>query len=392
MKTKPNDTIEFYRNLEFLSILSLFILGIIARMDTRMVTPDMEYCFIPWYRHIRDAGLAVALRENFTNYTPIFSYLLAVTTLLDSIIPKVMAIKLIPITADLISTFFIYKIVRLKFPKGIKPYFAASLFFILPTVFINSAHWGQVDALYTMFIIISLFFFLKDKSFLGMLAYALSFSIKFQAIFFVPFLVVLLLKKKILWWQFFLIPAVYVLTCLPVVLLGRSWQSVLSIYLGQAGSHEWLSANAPNLYIFISDNFYRIGLIIGLVFASCSLATWIIFTFLDKREFTKEKLVLLALISVSITPFVLPKMHERYFYPADALSLIVAFFLPDLWFVPIAFQASSSLAYSVYLFGASVGLVKIGAIINTVLIAYLLFYQFSKGTNSLNKASEHENI
>jgi len=78
-----------------------------------------------------------------------------------------------------------------------------------------------------------LYFFLKEKSLLGMLAFALSFSIKFQAIFFVPFLVVLLLKKKVRWWQFLLVPAVYLITCIPAVLLGSSWLDVLTIYLRQ---------------------------------------------------------------------------------------------------------------------------------------------------------------
>ena len=323
-------------------------------------------------------------------YSPAFSYLFASTTLLDSIIPKVTAIKLIPITADVISTYFVYRIVRIKYPLGNKPYWAAGVFFILPTIFINSAHWGQMDALYTLFIIISLFFFLREKPLLGMLAYALSFSIKFQAIFFIPFLAILFLKKKIPWWQFLLIPTVYLVSCIPAVLLGTSWQTVLTLYLGQSGKYRWLSGNAPNLYTFVPNGYYEPGLVIGLIVAFCTLAAWIIFTALDKRDLTRERMVLLALISVSLTPFVLPKMHDRYFYPADALSLIVAFYNPNLWFVPILFQLSSGLAYTVYLLGTSIGLVKIGAIFNTVLIAYLLAYQLSRQVSSIREASDHE--
>jgi ATP sulfurylase len=74
----------------------------------------------------------------------------------------------------------------------------------------------------------------------------------------------------------------------------------------------------------------------------------------------------------------------------DALSLVAAFFNPDLWIVPILFQLSSGLAYTVYLLGTSIGLVKIGAIINTVLIAYLLAYQLSKQASSIREASDHE--
>ena len=387
-KVIPNS--RFKINLEFLGLLSLLVVGFLSRLDTSLITIDMSKYYFAWYRYIRDSGIAVAFQEGLMEYTPAFSYLFASTTLLDSIIPKVTAIKLIPITADVISTYFVYRIVRIKYPRGNKPYWAAGVFFILPTIFINSAHWGQMDALYTLFIIISLFFFLKEKPLLGMLAYALSFSIKIQTIFFIPFLVILFLKKKIPWWQFLLIPEVYVISCIPAVLLGTSWQTVLTIYLGQIGKYRWLSGNAPNLYTFVPNEYYEPGLVIGLIVAFCTLTAWIIFTALDKKDLTRERMVLLALISVSLTPFVLPKMHDRYFYPADALSLIVAFYNPNLWFVPILFQLSSGLAYTVYLLGTSIGLVKIGAIINTVLIAYLLAYQLSRQVSSIREASDHE--
>jgi len=130
------------------------------------------------------------------------------------------------------------------------------------------------------------------------------------------------------------------------------------------------------------------GLVIGLVVAFCSLAAWIIFTAADKRKITRERMALLALISVSLTPFVLPKMHKRYFYPADALSLIAAFFNPDLWIVPFAFQLSSGLAYSVYLKGKSHEPVMYGAIINTVILIVLIVYQFSRQTKPVNAAIE----
>ena len=118
----------------------------------------------------------------------------------------------------------------------------------------------------------------------------------------------------------------------------------------------------------------------------------IIFTALDKREITPERMVLLALISVSLTPFVLPRMHERYFYPADALSLIVAFFNPDLWIVPFAFQLSSGLASAVYLKGKSPEPVMYGAIINTVILIVLIVYQFSRHTKPINAAIDQGGV
>jgi len=387
-KLTPNPISKL--NLALLGLIALFALGVLARLFTGKITGDMSNYYFIWYQNILDNGIAVSFREHLIGYTPAFWYLFAGTTLLDPILPRVTAIKLLPILFDCISTYFVYRIVRLKYPTGNKPYWAAGLFFALPTLFINSAQWGQMDALYTTFLIISLFFFLQEKPLQGMLAFALSFAIKFQAIFFVPFLVVLLLKKKILWWQFFLVPAVYVITCVPAVILGSSWLDVLTIYLRQTTLFSQLSVNAPNLYIFVPWEYAEPALTIGFIVAFCTLAGWIIFTALDKREITPERMVLLALISVSLTPFVLPRMHERYFYPADVLSLIVAFYIPDLWIVPFAFQLSSGLASAVYLKGKSPEPVMFGALINTVILIVLLIYQFSRHNNSLRGADEHE--
>lgn len=376
-------------NLKLLGLAALFALGMLARLFTGKITGDMSKFYFVWYQNILDNGIATSFREHLIGYTPAFWYLFAGTTLLDTILPRVTAIKLLPILFDCISTYFVYKIVRIKYLTGNKPYWAAGLFFILPTIFINSAHWGQMDSLYTTFLIISLYFYLKEKPSLGMLAFGLSFSIKFQAIFFVPFLIILLLKKKVRWWQFFLVPAVYVITCIPAVLLGSSWLDVLTIYLRQTALFSQLTVNAPNLYIFVPWEYAEPALTIGFIVAFCILAGWIIFTALDKRELTRERMVLLALISVSLTPFVLPRMHERYFYPADALSLIVAFYIPDLWIVPFAFQLSSGLASAVYLKGKSPEPVMFGALINTVILIVLIVYQFSRQTKPINATIEH---
>ena len=258
-QSKVTPTPKSKLNLALLGLIALFALGLLARLFTGKITGDMSKFYFIWYQNILDNGIAVSFREHLIGYTPAFWYLFAGTTLLDPILPRVTAIKLLPILFDFISTYFVYKIVRIKYPHGNLPYWAAGLFFTLPTIFINSAQWGQMDALYTTFLIISLFFFLKEKPLQGMLAFALSFSIKFQAIFFVPFLVVLLLKKKVRWWQFLLVPAVYVISCIPAVLLGASWQTVLTIYLGQSGKYRWLSGNAPNLYTFVPNGYYEPG-------------------------------------------------------------------------------------------------------------------------------------
>ncbi|MEK7675038.1 MAG: hypothetical protein AAB676_04270, partial [Verrucomicrobiota bacterium] len=62
-------------------------------------------------------------------------------------------------------------------------------------------------------------------------------------------------------------------------------------------------------------------------------------------------LVSLALLSVLFPPFFLPGVHERYFFAADVLSVVYAFYVPRKWIVPILIQLASVFAYLPYLFG-----------------------------------------
>ena len=58
----------------------------------------------------------------------------------------------------------------------------------------------------------------------------------------------------------------------------------------------------------------------------------------------------LAAVFVVLVPFFLPAMHERYFYLADVLSVIVAFHLPRrLWPVPVLVQFASAFSYVPFL-------------------------------------------
>jgi Gpi18-like mannosyltransferase len=51
-----------------------------------------------------------------------------------------------------------------------------------------------------------------------------------------------------------------------------------------------------------------------------------------------------------LIPFFLPKMHERYFFPADVISIAFAFYFPQFFFIPIMMSAVSFLSYEPYLF------------------------------------------
>jgi len=62
---------------------------------------------------------------------------------------------------------------------------------------------------------------------------------------------------------------------------------------------------------------------------------------------------LTAIATTLVCPFLLPSMHERYFYTADVFTMLLPFWNPRRWWVPLAIGAASTLSYGNYLFGQS---------------------------------------
>jgi Gpi18-like mannosyltransferase len=291
-------------------------------------------------------------------------------------LPPAIGLKIIPSLFDLLSAFSIYKIARLKF-KSDMSFLLAAGFFTLPTMVLNSSGWGQVDSMYGSLLLLCLYLLTTERPFPALAVYGLAFSFKLQAIFLLPFLGILFLRKKIHWYHFLVLPAVYVLTMLPAFLAGRSWQSIIQVYTGQATQYENLARYAPNLYFLIPIDYFHPVFEIGMgTFFVCMLA-WAWVNWRAKPPVTQHQLVLTALASAALVPFLLPKMLDRYFYPADLFSFVAAIFIPQLWFVPLFFQLSSGLAYTIFMFGMPPLMALPGALINTALVVIIIRQQLT---------------
>jgi Gpi18-like mannosyltransferase len=337
---------------------------------------DMTNFNLKWYQVLAENGIANTLATSFTNYSPPYTYLLALASLSKDFIPPLIAIKLIAILFDILGMYIVFQITKTKYPQGPIPLLGAAIYFSAPSVIINSSLWGQADSIYTCFLLLCLYFLLKDRPALAMAAFGLAFTVKAQALLLAPFLLVMILRNRISWKFTALPPLIYLLAILPVVLLGRDFADALFVYLNQAGSYNVLSANSPNFYIIFSKEFYDSVMPLGMMIATIAIPYWIyLSSYRAKSDIPSGSIVLLALISTAITPFLLPKMHDRYFYPADVFSIVLAFFLPELWFVPILYQAISIAATSIFLFNANEAFLLGAALLNAIVIAILLKFQ-----------------
>ena len=369
-------------------LLLLFIAGLVLRgLALPGISGDMRWAYLPWYDFLRIHGLQ-GIGTNFSDYTPPYLYLLWLSTLTANFLPGVAAIKSISILADVASAILVFRIVRLKYPTGLKAVLAGLLFWVLPTVMLNSSLWGQADALYMVFLLLSLYCLLTDRPLPGVAAFGVAITIKAQAVFLAPLLAVLFFKRRIAWQHFLVVPLVYILLDLPVFLLGRPLLGIFTIYSSQADIFQSLSKNAPNPYLFLSAVPYGVGLAAGLAAAALIVGCWVWLTARPKAALNPTTLLLTGLVSVALVPFALPKMHDRYWYPADILSLLLAFYMPELWFVPLLYQLISTSAYLVFLFSAPPVLTEIAAVLNGLTIVFLIWQQVRAPASSMPHGKE----
>lgn len=332
----------------------IVIFGVILAFLLRLsywenLTSDMVKAYSQWYDFIIQHGGFSAFKYDFANYNPPYLYLMVIASFIYSGLPRVLAIKLITIPFDFLCAFFVYKLVHLKYSRGKLPIIAALTVLFSPTVFLNSSYWGQTDMLYTFWLVACLYYLAIERNIVGLICFGIAVSFKQQAMFFAPFLIMLGVKKYISWFSLLIVPLVYLLSLVPTWIAGRSLKSLLSIYLNQAGTFKYLTLNAPNLYQWISNQFYSMVVPLGVLLTVTVIVCLVYIIYKSSLKITTPVMVQLALISVLVVPYLLPKMHERYFFAADVISIVFGFYFPSYFFVPISINLVSLFSYVPYL-------------------------------------------
>ncbi len=302
-------------------------------------------------------------------------------------IPKLIAIKTISVLFDGLLGLFTFFILSLKFKRSYAAMLGVVAMLFAPTIFINSAAWGQADATYAALCLGSLYFLLKERPGWACALVGLAIAFKLQAIFFLPVLLVLLLKRRLALRYLALIPAVFLLMLAPAFIAGRGLWSLLTIYVGQissgnggggfnaggahlASSTSSLTLNAPSFYQWLPANTPTYWMWIGIALAALFVIGVAALVVASKQCITSDVLLKLTLLFAVAIPFLLPEMHERYFYLADVVSIIYAFSFPRLFFIALLMQLCSLLSYTPYLMSTqlvSLSIVAFGVLVIVII-------------------------
>jgi Gpi18-like mannosyltransferase len=339
----------FYPLLAVLLISALLLRWLVLPFQSH----DMQDFLLQWFDYIVTHGRFAALSDNFYNYTPPYIYMMTAASYLDGEVARVTLIKSISILFDFIAAFVIYRIVLTVRADRRLAVLSAALFLNLPTLLLNGAVWGQCDIIYTTFLLAFAYYLIRNCPFQAILMYAIALSLKVQAIFLAPFFIYLLLAGPIPWAAVILPPMIYGLLMLPAWLAGRGWVSLVKVYAGQAGFMHSLSAHAPNFYMFFQDplseqarSLFTYG---GLLLAGAVSLVLLASHFRVRRPLPPLFVILAVILWLGLEPSLLPRMHDRYFFPADIFAFLLACLMPRAWWIAVLFQAGSALAYAQYL-------------------------------------------
>ncbi|MFE7527236.1 glycosyltransferase 87 family protein [Kitasatospora sp. NPDC057542] len=336
------------------------------------VSSDWFYFLGPWYRYITEQGGFRALgNARFSDYNVPYLYLMAALTYLP--VPALAGVKCLSILFDLALAACAYRIVSLGAPHRPRRALAAAVVVLfLPTVVINSGWWAQADAIFTAFLVGSVLHLLRGRPWWACALFGIALAFKLQAVFLFPLLLVAVLTRRMPWRCLLAVPAAYLVLDVPALLLGADPWQLLTVYARQTGTYQDLTLNSPSVYQFVSvpygesDPVRRTGVLVagvlvltlvGLVVRAVrrtggAQAPWrgaepgSPAAGDGRPGLSGTGILLLAALFAIAVPFLLPSMHERYFYVADVLSVLVAFRRPRrLWYLPVLVQLSSLGSY-----------------------------------------------
>ena len=339
-------------------VLLIMLLPVGAAMLARALCldyagSDYNNFLCHWYQFFQENGGFQAVSRAVGDYNVPYLYFMAFISYFS--VPDLYLIKLFSIIFDVVLAWGCLRLVRVltggrRGSRAPLIAFGAALF--LPTVVLNGAFWGQCDGIYGALCIHAAALVLEGRNKTSVALMALAFSFKLQAIFVLPLWGVLWLAGKIRFRELWVFPVTYLATTVPAVLLGKPFGEILGIYFNQVGEYPRLVLNAPSVYQIIPHNAQvneALASALGIAAAGALVLALLALGFRLRDRLDRELAMTMAVVLCIGVPFLLPRMHERYFFLADVFTLCWA--CANVRRIPAAVLAggSSLISYIVYL-------------------------------------------
>lgn len=370
-----------HKHLNIIFFVVVTILAIISRNHFRsLISFDITKYFEPWVAHLKTHGGFLGIPTLKADYTVSYQYILAFISYLPG--STVAKIKLVSWIFDFLAAIFAGLLVSklTNRPKlSIIPILAYTATLFAPTIFANSALWGQCDIIYSSLVLVSLYLFTNEHYGWSFVFYGIALSFKLQALFMLPLFIVLYFKtRKFSLLHFLVIPVVYLIIYLPALFLGKPFSDIFQAYSIQTSSYPSMVLNFPNIYVLFPDDyalFATPAILFTFILIGC-----ITYLVLRKKSLSLKNsdLIELGMIFVIICVYFLPAMHDRYMFLADLLAVVYLCIKPNRFYIPVLIWFASFVTYFPFIF-ITEPLVDF-KMVSFVLLGVLLFmvYDFFK--------------
>ena len=292
------------------------------------------------------------LKASIGDYTMPYRYFLLVLSKVGG--NYVTEIKMFSLCFDILGAYYIMKLVEMKSRSTALRIFGFILPLLAPTSFLNSAMWGQCDMIYVAFCLGGIYYALNNNGRAAVIMASVAFCFKLQTIFFMPIFLILFFIGKIRWRDIVWFPVVLIVSVLPAVFAGANPISALYPYIIQVQEYRRLTLNLPSIWALIKGEgdlpFDNLNMI-GIMMAGAAVVSLVYIGYKYRHKLDMRRLINMTFISVLIIPFLLPRMHDRYLFAADMMSIVYFFYNKKRWYVPLIVILCSFIPYSRFLYG-----------------------------------------
>lgn len=381
----PNKTKDML-GLVLLLFGALVFRYILAKIDPGYGT-DMS-CFQYWADSVYNDGFAKFYNsDTFTDYPPGYMYVLWIVGFFRNhfagLAASTVVVKMPAMLCDLATGALIFKIARKRFSQSAS-IVLTSFYLFNPVILIDSAMWGQVDSVFTLFVALMIYLIAEKKLIPSYFVFAIGILMKPQTLVLTPVLLYGILDQVILkdfnWKRFFkhlglgllAIAMMYVLilpyhfneywfiyvnkcltegteTFLPINtewLLNTSGGiglkaiqtllGVVALYFGTLTSYPYVTVNGYNFWEIFKLNWHSqdetwAGVAYstwGTVFILLIVAATVSFCILNRKKENPHKYFFYGAFIAAGFFTLSVRVHERYMFPVFVLLLCAYLYKP----------------------------------------------------------------
>jgi len=341
---------------EFNNALTAYLFAIVAAMALMIVRGSLFYyesfdfvhSLSRWVERYREMTFFEGLGTKIGNYNQPYMYLLNIISRID--FPELYSIKTISVVFDILLAYFVMKLVSLKTKSLNIQMLAFFTAFAIPTVILNSSMWGQCDSIYASLAVGAVYYALRGRSKSAYALIALAVSFKLQAAFILPLFAIFAMQRKIRLSDCYIFFLTFLAVLVPAYATGFPLRDLLLMYLDQTDTYLFLRLNSVNMWLFVENVEFEAFKTVGLYCAGLAAVSLMYLAFIYRDKLKKnEDYIRFAYLFAVILPFILPQMHDRFFFMADVFALVVFLFDKRRWYVPVVTVFCSFITYAWFL-------------------------------------------